>query len=197
MSYIGQTDCDFWFACHIPSQALSQALLIVTKIRRLRRREETFKTRHNVTITNIAPSFYMLSSLFLLLWPLVCASALHVVIHGELGLSPANAAKRDHMSGLENSQNLNYMVNITLGGQLIKVLIDTARYLIFSSFILREILTYIPLSLAAPISGFRVQYQLPMIRACTQNLPTLLAKYLASGLAPDHSGKRSISSRSR
>lgn len=74
-------------------------------------------------------SFCMLSSLFPLLWLLLCASALHVEIRGELGLSPASAAKRDHMSGLENGQNLNYMVNISLGGQPIKVAIDTGRYL--------------------------------------------------------------------
>jgi hypothetical protein len=79
------------------------------------------------TITYIVPSLYMLSSLFLLLWPLLCASALHVEMRGELGLSPA--AKRDHMSGLENGRNLNYMVNITLAGQPIQVLIDTGRYL--------------------------------------------------------------------
>ncbi|KAF8496886.1 aspartic peptidase domain-containing protein [Russula emetica] len=65
----------------------------------------------------------MFSSLFLLLWPLPCASALHVEMRGELGLSPA--AKRDHMSGLENGRNLNYMVNVALGGQPIQVVIDT------------------------------------------------------------------------
>ena len=81
------------------------------------------------TITHIVPSFYMPSSLFLLLWPLLCVSALHVEMRGELGLSPASAAKRDQISGLENGQNLNYMVNITLGGQPIEVLIDTGRYL--------------------------------------------------------------------
>jgi hypothetical protein len=81
------------------------------------------------TITHIVPSFYMLSSLFPLLWPLLCASALHVEMRGELRLSPASAAKRDHMSGLENGRNLNYMVNITLGGQPIEVVIDTGRYL--------------------------------------------------------------------
>lgn len=69
----------------------------------------------------------MLSLLFLLLRPLICVSALHVETRGELGLHPA--AKRDHISGLENGRNLNYMVNIALGGQSIQVLIDTGRYL--------------------------------------------------------------------
>ena len=78
------------------------------------------------TIAYIVPS-YMPSSLFLLLWPLLCASALHMEMRGELGLSPA--AKRDHMSGLENGRNLNYMVNITLGNQPVQVVIDTGRYL--------------------------------------------------------------------
>jgi hypothetical protein len=78
-------------------------------------------------ITYVVPSFYMLSSPFLLLWPLLCASALHVEMRGELGLLPA--AKRDHMSGLENGRNLNYMANISLGEQPIQVIIDTGRYL--------------------------------------------------------------------
>lgn len=69
----------------------------------------------------------MPSSLFLLLWPLLCASALRVEMRGKLGLSPT--AKRDHMSGLENGRNLNYMVNITLAGQQIQVVVDTGRYL--------------------------------------------------------------------
>lgn len=81
----------------------------------------------NVATVFTNTSFYMLSSLFLLLWPLLCASAFHVEMRGELGLSPA--AKRDHMSGLENGRNLNYMVNIALGGQPIQVVIDTGRYL--------------------------------------------------------------------
>jgi hypothetical protein len=82
--------------------------------------------RKRGTLTYIVPFFYMLSSLFLLLWPLICASALHMEMRGALGLSPA--AKRDHISGLENGRNLNYKVNITLGGQSIQVVIDTGRY---------------------------------------------------------------------
>jgi hypothetical protein len=78
-------------------------------------------------ITHVVPSFYMLSSPILLLWPLLCASALHVEMRGEIG--PSLAVKRDHMSGLENGRNLNYMVNISLGGQPIQVVIDTGRYL--------------------------------------------------------------------
>ena len=68
----------------------------------------------------------MLSSLFLLLWPLHCASGLRAEMRGELGLSLT--AKRDHISGLENGRNLKYMVNIALGGQPIQVVIDTGRY---------------------------------------------------------------------
>lgn len=79
------------------------------------------------TTTNVVPSFHMLSLLFLLLRPLLCVSAFHVETRGELGLSPA--AKRDHISGLENGRNLNYMVDIALGGQPIQILIDTGRYL--------------------------------------------------------------------
>jgi hypothetical protein len=79
------------------------------------------------TITSMVPSFYMVSFLFLLPWPLLCASALHLGVRGELGLS--SNIKRDHISGLENGRNLNYLTNITLGGQPIQVLIDTGRYL--------------------------------------------------------------------
>jgi len=47
------------------------------------------------------------------------------------------------MSGLENGRNLNYMVNITLGGQPIKVVIDTGRYLAVSGFIPHDMPTNI------------------------------------------------------
>jgi hypothetical protein len=67
--------------------------------------------------------------LYLLVWflfeTIYRASALHVGVRGELS-SPLTV-KRDHISGLENGRNLNYMVNVTLGGQLFKVLIDTGR----------------------------------------------------------------------
>ena len=72
------------------------------------------------------PSFYTISSLFLLSWPLLPVSALHVGVRGERGLS--HSAKRDHISGLENGRNLEYMVNITLGGQTLEIAIDTGRY---------------------------------------------------------------------
>jgi hypothetical protein len=103
------------------------------------------------TLTYIVFSFYMLFSSFLLPWPLLCASALHVEMRGELGLSPA--AKRDHMSGLENGRNLNYMVNITLGGQPIQVVIDTGRYLSRQQLIPHEMLTHICLYQLRPL-GF-------------------------------------------
>ncbi|KAF8464726.1 acid protease [Russula ochroleuca] len=75
------------------------------------------------TIISVVPSSYMVSSLFLLLLPLLRTSALHVGVRGDLRPSPG--AKRDHISGLENDRNLEYMVNITLGDQPIQILIDT------------------------------------------------------------------------
>ncbi|KAI0261787.1 aspartic peptidase domain-containing protein [Gloeopeniophorella convolvens] len=39
--------------------------------------------------------------------------------------TPHPATKRDHISGLDNGRNLNYMVNITLGGQQCQVNVDT------------------------------------------------------------------------
>jgi hypothetical protein len=66
---------------------------------------------------------------FLLVWLLletVCrTSALHVGVRGK-PRSPFTA-KRDHISSLENSWNLDYVVNVTMGGQLLQVLIDTGR----------------------------------------------------------------------
>lgn len=52
-------------------------------------------------------------------------SALHVGVRGEFRSSLVS--KRGHVSGLENGRNLNYMVNVTLGGQPFKVLVDTGR----------------------------------------------------------------------
>ena len=85
------------------------------------------------TIIYVVPSFYMVSFLFLLLFPLLRTSALHVGVRGDLRLS--SSTKRDHISGLENDGNLEYMVNITLGGQPIQILVDTGRYPALSSFI--------------------------------------------------------------
>jgi hypothetical protein len=81
---------------------------------------------------------------FLLVWLLletVCrASALHVGVRGK----PRSlfTAKRDHISGLENSWNLDYLVNVTMGGQLLQVLIDTGRCIeLFGGPIIYAILT--------------------------------------------------------
>ncbi|KAI9436228.1 acid protease [Lactarius indigo] len=65
--------------------------------------------------------------LFILFSPLLVSvyhvSALHVGMRGEF--IPSHPTKRGHISGLDNGRNLNYMVNITLGGQPLQVLIDT------------------------------------------------------------------------
>jgi hypothetical protein len=67
--------------------------------------------------------------LFILVFPLLAAvghvSAFHAGVRGEL--IPSHPTKRDHISGLKNAQNLNYMVNMTLGGQQLQVVIDTGR----------------------------------------------------------------------
>ena len=68
------------------------------------------------TIISVVPSFYMVSYLFLLLFPLLRTSAF-----------PAGLG-RYHISGLENDGNVEYSVNITLGGQPIQIVIDTGRY---------------------------------------------------------------------
>jgi len=67
------------------------------------------------------------------------------------GASTSQLHKRAHIAGLEDAQNLNYLTNITLGGKLCSVTIDTGRqvYPLFT----------IPLNLnvsLAPICGSRV-----------------------------------------
>ena len=69
----------------------------------------------------------MFSSLFLLLLHLLPTSAF---LWG-----------RYHISGLENNGNLQYTVNITLGGQPIQVLIDTGRYSMPQQLYCDEMLT--------------------------------------------------------
>ena len=76
------------------------------------------------TIISVVPSFYMVSSLFFLLLPLLRTSALHVGVHH----NERFFRERFHISGIENDGNMEYMVDITLGGQPMKVLIDTGRY---------------------------------------------------------------------
>lgn len=144
--------------------------------------------------TYVVPFFYMLSLLFLLLCPLLCASALHVEMRGELGPSPA--AKRDHMSGLENGRNLNYMVNIALGGQQIQVVIDTGRYL-------SRLVTLF--SMKCPhISAFISSDLWVSSTIATANdtgvhsgLTYAIGKVSGKWARTYHSGKLSISSRSR
>jgi hypothetical protein len=67
--------------------------------------------------------------LFLLIFPLLAAighvSAFHVAVRGEF--APSHPAKRDPISGLVNNGNLDYLANMTLGGQLVQVQIDTGR----------------------------------------------------------------------
>ena len=68
---------------------------------------------------------YLLVTVCLLFQTIHRASALHVGVRGEL--RPFLTAKRNHVSDLENDRNLNYMINVTLGGQPFKVIIDTGR----------------------------------------------------------------------
>ncbi|ETW81523.1 aspartic peptidase, partial [Heterobasidion irregulare TC 32-1] len=53
-------------------------------------------------------------------------AAVHLSLRGQLESAPAPAlARRGHISGLNNGQNVNYYTNITLGGQDFSVLVDT------------------------------------------------------------------------
>jgi len=71
----------------------------------------------------------MFSRLFYLL-PVVFHASFYVValrfaVNGRL-TSP-DLHKRDHISGVDNAQNLKYFTNITLGGKQFSVNIDTGR----------------------------------------------------------------------
>ncbi|KAI0270006.1 aspartic peptidase domain-containing protein [Gloeopeniophorella convolvens] len=50
-------------------------------------------------------------------------AALHLSLRGEP--APSHIYKRDHLSGLDNGQNIKYFANITLAGELFSVSIDT------------------------------------------------------------------------
>jgi hypothetical protein len=67
----------------------------------------------------------MLSRLFLLLPVVSHVAALSFSVNGKL-TSPF-VHKREHISGLDNAQNLKYFANITLGGKSFSVEIDTGR----------------------------------------------------------------------
>ena len=75
------------------------------------------------------PHCAMIPHLYILVFPLLAAvghvSAFHVAMRGEF-ISP-HLAKRDPISGLINSGNLVYMVNLTLGGQPAQDQVDTGR----------------------------------------------------------------------
>ena len=66
----------------------------------------------------------MLPRLFLLLPVVLHVSALRFSVNGEV---TSHVHKRDHISGLDNAQNLKYFANITLGGKYFSVEIDTGR----------------------------------------------------------------------
>lgn len=81
----------------------------------------------------------MLSRLFLLFPVVFYVAALHFPVNGKL-ISP-HVHKREHISGLDNSQNLLYYANITLGGMNFSVQIDTGRQAISTLFALFNLLT--------------------------------------------------------
>ena len=67
--------------------------------------------------------------LFIVVFPLLAAvdhvSAFRVGVRGEL--VPSHLTKRDPISVLYNEQNLQYLANVTLGGQQVQVQVDTGR----------------------------------------------------------------------
>jgi hypothetical protein len=65
------------------------------------------------------PVFFLLPILF------HDVAALHLSLSGKL--APSQFHKRDHISGLDDAQNLRYFTNLTLGGQPISASIDTGR----------------------------------------------------------------------
>lgn len=77
--------------------------------------------------------FLPLSSLLpILFYAALRVNALHFALNGKPTTSHFH--KRDHISGLDNAQNINYYTNITLGEQQFSVNIDTGRQAIFYFF---------------------------------------------------------------
>ncbi len=69
----------------------------------------------------------MLSRILLLLPVVFHVAALRFSVNG--------VHKREHISGLDNAQNLKYFANITLGGKYFSVQIDTGRQAINTLFL--------------------------------------------------------------
>lgn len=74
---------------------------------------------------------FLLLFFFGLLVTLNTAKGVHLELHGKTGISRSKLQRRTSISGLESTveddQNIQYMTNITLNGQLFGVLIDTGR----------------------------------------------------------------------
>ena len=73
----------------------------------------------------------MLSRLFLLLPLVFHVAALRFSVNGK---PRSHVHEREHISGLDNSQNLDYYTNITLAGMQFHVQIDTGRRVINTPF---------------------------------------------------------------
>ena len=71
--------------------------------------------------------------LTVLLHPFLHAAALRSQLRGHV-ISP-QLWKRDHISALDNSQNLLYYTNITLGEKQLSVSIDTGRHVVLPLFL--------------------------------------------------------------
>jgi hypothetical protein len=102
----------------------------------------------------------MLSRLFLLLPVVLHVSARRFPVNGKL---TSHVHNRDHISGLDDDQNLKYFANITLGGKQFIVQIDTGRQAINIPFSYITFLTFN--SSSVPICGSRVTFLTRMILA--------------------------------
>ncbi|KAG1855897.1 aspartic peptidase domain-containing protein [Suillus tomentosus] len=82
---------------------------------------------------------FLLLFFFGFLVTLDTAKGVHLELHGKTGISRSKLQRRTSISGLESTveddQNIQYMTNITLNGQLFGVLIDTGRKVNYSQAI--------------------------------------------------------------
>jgi len=105
-----------------------------------------------------------------LLHPFLHASAFRSQLHGHV-ISP-QLKKRDHISALDNSQNLIYYTDITLGEKQLSVSIDTGRHVVLPLFLSSCLDSLFSL---VPIYGLRTTFSTRTTLACPLafNMPSV------------------------
>src|SRR5712691_8461997 len=105
-----------------------------------------------------------------LLYPFLHASAFRSQLHGHV-ISP-QLKKRDHISALDNSQNLIYYTDITLGEKQLSVSIDTGSHVVLPLFLSSCLNSLFSL---VPTYGLRTTFSTRTTLACPLafNMPSV------------------------